>query len=137
MGALRPDGHRVSLLIYSLVSTHSCDIRCHTYRFIFICFTISPFTISTISYAARSPLLISSTTIPHDTPRPSCFLYFHSSCSSVYALYFTLPLMGRSTYHALVHNQTDTPVYSMQSGMTCVPRSVSAHNRVFSPQFRF
>src|SRR5258708_1523750 len=57
MGVLRPDGHRVPLLIYSLVSTHLHDICCRTYRFIFICFTISPFTIPTISYATRSPLL--------------------------------------------------------------------------------
>src|SRR5258705_11988939 len=57
MGALRPDGLRVPLLSYSLVPTHPRNIRCRTYRFIFICFTTSPFTILTISYAARSPLL--------------------------------------------------------------------------------
>ena len=58
---------------------------------------------------------------------------FHSSRFTTYTPHFTLPHKGRSTYRALVHDQTDALVYSMQSGMTCVPRSVSAHNRAFSP----
>src|SRR5258706_8892118 len=65
------------------------------------------------------------------------YFIFHSSRSSIYAPYFTLPLMGQSTYRALIHDRTDTPVYSMQSEMACVSRSVSPHNRAFSPQFRF
>src|SRR5258705_7075201 len=58
MGVLRPNGHQVPHLLYSLVSTHSRDIRCRTYRFIFICFMISPFTIPTISYTTHSSPLI-------------------------------------------------------------------------------
>ena len=38
-------------------SCRACTAHHRTYRFIFICFTTSPFTIPTISYATRSPLL--------------------------------------------------------------------------------
>src|SRR5882762_6933625 len=58
---------------------------------------------------------------------------FHSSRFTTYAPHFTLPHKGRSTYRVLIHDQIDAPVYSMRSGTTCVPRSVSAHNRAFSP----
>ena len=62
------------------------------------------------------------------------YFIFHASRFTTYAPYFTLPHKGRSTYRALVHDQTDVLVYSMRSGTTCVSRSVSAHNRAFSPQ---
>src|SRR5258705_9043663 len=48
------------------------------------------------------------------------YFIFHASRFTTYMLHFTLPLMGQSTYHALVHDRTDTPVYSMRSETTCV-----------------
>src|SRR5258705_8474267 len=121
MGALRPDGLRVPLSSYSLVPTHPRDIRCRTYRFIFICFTTSPFTIPTISYAARSPLLSPTyhTSIRYTAPILSTLFSILHAHPFTHRTSHCLLWAGALTARSYTIRQM-RQVYSMRSETTCV-----------------
>src|SRR5258705_12940805 len=75
---------------------------------------------SYVSRPLRSPfrLYLTPCAVPIDSDLPHVhtihrahlqYFIFHASRFTTYAPHFTLPLMGWSTYHALVHDQTAAP----------------------------